>query len=236
MRRSKQQQQTRWAPALSAMLLAACFWTSPAHAGQTSDPVRCADGAIAAETIKELISREAERQGVDVKLALAIADQESGFGRRVNSTAGARGPMQLMPATAARYGVTDICDAAENIRGGISYLKDLGAMFGGNIMLMAAAYNAGEGRVIEGGGVPAIAETVSYTALVTNAYYGFDNALKGGKRARAATRPDARAIGAGVDLLADTAKPQPDKPIPINQPRTATGDPEWIAGSVLYVQ
>nr|QCL09778.1 type IV system transglycosylase [Rhizobium rhizogenes] len=194
----------------------------------------CPDGAVDAQTIQQLIAKEAARQGVDAKLALAIADQESGFGTRVNSPAGARGPMQLMPATAARYNVSDICDAAENIRGGVSYLKDLSAMFGGNIMLVVAAYNAGEGRVVAARGVPAIAETVSYTALVTNAYYDFDSILKGGKRPDQAIKPATGTVAAGIDLLAQT--PSPDKPIPINQPKTEAGDRDWIGGSVLYVQ
>ncbi|MCJ9720002.1 lytic transglycosylase domain-containing protein [Agrobacterium sp. SHOUNA12C] len=194
----------------------------------------CPDGAVDGETIRQLIAKEAERQGVDARLALAIADQESGFGARVNSPAGARGPMQLMPGTAARYNVSDICDASQNIRGGVSYLKDLSAMFGGNIMLVVAAYNAGEGRVVAARGVPAIAETVSYTALVTNAYFGFDTILKGGKPAGPPVKSDTRAAVAGVDLLAQT--PSPDKPIPINQMRPEAGDRDWIGGSVLYVQ
>ncbi|NTF59342.1 lytic transglycosylase domain-containing protein [Agrobacterium rhizogenes] len=194
----------------------------------------CPDGAVDAQTIRQLIAKEAARQGVDVRLALAIADQESGLGAHVNSAAGARGPMQLMPATAARYNVSDICDVSQNIRGGVSYLKDLTTMFGGNIMLVVAAYNAGEGRVVAARGVPAIAETVSYTALVTNAYYGFDTILKGCKRAVQAVKPGTRLSTTGVDLLAQT--PSPDKPIPINQTRTDGGDPDWIGGSVLYVQ
>ncbi|MGO4569444.1 lytic transglycosylase domain-containing protein [Rhizobium sp. 2YAF20] len=194
----------------------------------------CTDGAVDAQTIQQLIAEETQRQGVDIRLALAISDQESGFGRRVNSPAGARGPMQLMPATAVRYKVADICDAAQNIRGGVSYLKDLTAMFGGNIMLVVAAYNAGEGRVVAARGVPDIAETVSYTALVTNAYFGFDNVLKGGKRGGQAVKLEARAAAADVDLLAEV--PSPDKPIPINQTKTQAGDHDWIGGSVLYVQ
>jgi hypothetical protein len=196
-------------------------------------PSDCPDGAVDAQTIQQLIAEETARQGVDVRLALAIADQESGFGAHVSSPAGARGPMQLMPATAARYKVADICDAAQNIRGGVSYLKDLTAMFGGNIMLVIAAYNAGEDRVVAARGVPDIAETVSYTALVTNAYFGFDNVLKGGKRAGQATKFDTRAA-AGVDLLAQA--PSSNKPIPINQTRTQARDHDWIGGSVLYVQ
>ncbi|NTJ35980.1 lytic transglycosylase domain-containing protein [Agrobacterium rhizogenes] len=194
----------------------------------------CPDGAVDAQTIRQLIAKEAAGQDADTKLALAIADQESGFGAHVNSPAGARGPMQLMPATAARYKVADICDAAQNIRGGVSYLKDLSAMFGGNIMLVVAAYNAGEGRVVAARGVPTIAETVSYTALVTNAYFGFDTILKDGKRQVQTAKPNTRTAAAGVDLLAQT--PSPDKPIPINQTRTQSRNPDWIGGSVLYVQ
>jgi soluble lytic murein transglycosylase-like protein len=206
----------------------------PPLAASATVSSNCADGAVDPQTVRQLITKETARQGVDGHLALAIADQESGFGRRVNSPAGARGPMQLMPATAIRYGVSDICDAAENIRGGVSYLKDLTAMFGGNIMLVVAAYNAGEGRVVAARGVPDIAETVSYTALVTNAYFGFDNILKGGKRAGQTAKSDTRAAAAGVDLLAQA--PSTDKPIPINQTRTQAGDRDWIGGSVLYVQ
>ncbi|MQB34247.1 lytic transglycosylase domain-containing protein [Rhizobium rhizogenes] len=203
-------------------------------AGTVAVSSYCPDGAVDVETIRLLIEKEAARQDADVRLALAIADRESGLGAHVNSPAGARGPMQLMPATAARYKVADICDAAQNIRGGVSYLKDLSVMFGGNIMLVVAAYNAGEGRVVAARGVPAIAETVSYTALVTNVYFGFDTILKGGKRPGQAVKPDTRTAVAGVDLLAQT--PSPDKPIPINQARTETGDRDWIGGSVLYVQ
>jgi soluble lytic murein transglycosylase-like protein len=194
----------------------------------------CPNGAVDAQTVRELITAETLRQGVDGKLALAIADQESGFGARVNSPAGARGPMQLMPATAARYAVSDICDVTQNIRGGVSYLKDLTTAFGGNIMLVVAAYNAGEGRVVAARGVPAIAETVSYTALVTNAYFGFDNVLKGGKRAGRLAKLDTRSAVGGVDLLASPSSS--DKPLPINPTEPKAGDHNWIGGSVLYVQ
>ncbi|WFU07328.1 lytic transglycosylase domain-containing protein (plasmid) [Rhizobium sp. CB3171] len=194
----------------------------------------CRDGVVEPDTVKQMIVKEATRQGIDSRLALAIAEQESGFGSRVNSPAGARGVMQLMPATAVRYDVSDICDAAGNIRGGVSYLKDLTAMFGGNIMLVVAAYNAGESRVVAARGVPSIGETVSYTALVTNAYYGFDNVLSGGRRAGQITRPDALARSSGVDLLAAT--PPSDKPIPINKTKAEADGRDWIGGSVLYVQ
>lgn len=199
---------------------------------------KCLDSELDISAVKALILTEAARQEVDSKLAIAIADQESGFGTNVNSSAGARGIMQLMPATAVQYGVTDICDPAQNIRGGIAFLKDLNASFGGNIMLIVAAYNSGESRVIKAGGIPSISETVNYTARVTNAYYGFDNTLKGGKRAKSNTA----AQGAATSSSGVTELPVQDvsdgSPIPINQPKAKTegGRQQWIGGSVLYVQ
>ena len=222
------------------VVFAACAIASaPAAAADRppfSNAAFCVGGAVAPEAVKDIIRSESERQGVDARLALAISDQESGFGRNVNSSAGARGPMQLMPETAARYGVVDICDAGQNIRGGVAYLKDLGRLFGGNIFLMVAAYNAGEERIFRSGGVPAIAETVNYTAMVTNAYYGFDNILKGGRRrpGEAATADHPSEVETGVDLM--TTGSVSEKPIPINQNRTGTSAPTWIGGSVLYVQ
>lgn len=198
----------------------------------------CVDGAIPADQIKQMIIDEAARQQADTRLAVAVAGEESGFGARVNSKAGARGPMQLMPATAVRYGVADICDASENIRGGVSYLKDLMAAFGGNIMLVVAAYNAGENRVISARGIPAIGETVSYTARVANAYYGFDNAISARSRTAKSTAALASSEATGVDLLAaavPTASAS-DKPIPINQTPDKSRQNSWIGGSVLYVQ
>ncbi|TDQ18181.1 lytic transglycosylase domain-containing protein [Phyllobacterium brassicacearum] len=198
----------------------------------------CIDNEFNIRAVKGMIEAEAARQGADAKLALAIADQESGFGASVNSNAGARGIMQLMPATAAQYGVTDICDAAQNIRGGIAFLKDLDVTFGGNIMLMVAAYNSGEDRVLKSGGIPSISETVNYTARVTNAYYGFNNTLKGGKRTKSnAVAGNTEQQSSGVNEL-PVQTVGDGSPIPINQPesRTEGGRQQWIGGSVLYVQ
>lgn len=193
----------------------------------------CQDSALPEDKIRGLIVAEATDQGVDPKLALAIAQHESGFGARVNSPAGARGVMQLMPATAERYGVKDICDTAENVRGGIRYLNDLNALFDGNILLMVAAYNAGENRVIEAGGIPAIAETVNYTALVTNTYFGLQNAIERGRRG-AAGKTKAAAPAPAPDVL--TVDAGQNGPIPINQSRNGTSGNDWLGGSVLYVQ
>ena len=76
-------------------------------------------------------------------LAVAVAMAESRLDRLRNSPKGARGPMQLIPETAARFGVTDICDPEENIDAGVRYLRELSGEFR-NPLLIAAAYNAGE--------------------------------------------------------------------------------------------
>jgi soluble lytic murein transglycosylase-like protein len=179
------------------------------------------EAAMNESGIRDLVRAEAAKQGVDEKLALAIALQESRFGVELNSPKGARGPMQLMPATAAMYGVTDVCNPVENVRGGVSYLKDLGAAFQGNMMLVAAAYNAGPERVYQAQGVPAISETVRYVASVTNSYYGLKTlSARQGKHLTVITR----AAEAAATSASDVAQHE--------QP---TGKQDWIGGSVLYV-
>jgi soluble lytic murein transglycosylase-like protein len=181
---------------------------------------RCKDGAVAPEIVKKMVEDEAARQQVDAKLATAIAEQESNFGERVNSpasaAAGAMGVMQLRRETANRYGVSDPCDVADNIRGGVSFIKDLSAQFGGNVFLIFAAYNAGEKRVYAAKGVPPISETVRYVAAAANAYYDLPNALN------AARRPPREVSGASS---ADASAPQQDS---VGQ--------KWIGGTVLYVE
>jgi Transglycosylase SLT domain len=121
--------------------------------------------------IKTLVAEAADRHRVDPAFALAIAFAESRFDRRRNSPKGARGPMQLMPATAVRFGVDDICNPVSNIDGGVAYLRQLFDEFR-NPLLVAAAYNAGENRVREHAGIPPIAETLGFVAEVINYQLG----------------------------------------------------------------
>lgn len=113
------------------------------------------------QEIKNLIALEAQRQGVPVDLALALAKQESGFNPSVKSSAGAIGVMQLMPATAKSLGVNPN-NIQENIRGGIAYLKQQLNKYNGNYELALAAYNAGPGAVDKAKGVPPYKETQNY--------------------------------------------------------------------------
>jgi soluble lytic murein transglycosylase-like protein len=106
---------------------------------------------------------EAARQfDVDAALVSAVIKAESDYNPRTLSNKGARGLMQLMPATAKRFGVTDSFDPRENISAGTRYLHWLLKKFDGNADLAVAAYNAGEGNVWKYDGVPPFRETVNY--------------------------------------------------------------------------
>lgn len=103
---------------------------------------------------------------MDASLIKAVALVESGFEPRAVSPKGARGIMQLMPATARRYGVTDPHDPYQSLRAGALHLKDLLEEFGGDLPLALAAYNAGPAAVRRHGGIPAYRETQEYVRRV----------------------------------------------------------------------
>nr|AJW29997.1 lytic transglycosylase [Ochrobactrum sp. LM19] len=184
----------------------------------TASTPLCENAILPRDTVRELIIDEATRQNADAALALAIAAEESDYGSNVNSKAGARGIMQLMPATASAYGVTSICDPKQNISGGVRFLKDLMQRFDGNVMLVVAAYNAGEERILRSRGIPAFPETVNYTAKVINRYYDFDNLLKG--------------AGKTVPLRSAETRPAPSI---ISASSSGPQRQEWIGGSVLIL-
>lgn len=146
---------------------------SEAHAASAQDAAipKCGPSPFNPAQIKALVRAAARREGIDELFALAIVEAESHNDVSRNSPKGARGPMQLIPDTAARYGVKDICDPAENIAGGMAYLKDLTKAFH-NPLLVAAAYNAGEQSVYKYGGIPPYGETVAYVAKVMNLAMG----------------------------------------------------------------
>ena len=104
--------------------------------------------------------------GVEEAILRAIMHAESSYNPMALSHAGAQGLMQLMPATARRFGVTDSYNAGQNIRGGAQYLAWLLKRFNGNLTLAAAGYNAGEGAVDRHGGVPPYKETQRYVQRV----------------------------------------------------------------------
>lgn len=130
-------------------------------------PIPCGASPNTPEEIVHLVEKAAMRHGVNADLARAIAWTESRYDRVRNSPKGARGPMQLMPATAALLGVSDPCDPASNIEAGIRYLRILLARFK-KPLLAIAAYNAGEQAIYDHDGIPPYPETVRYVAAVLN--------------------------------------------------------------------
>jgi soluble lytic murein transglycosylase-like protein len=119
----------------------------------------------------DLVSRVAAEQGVDAALIDAVIAVESAHSPRAKSPKGASGLMQLMPATAQRYGVTDIWNPLENIRGGARYLRYLLELFKNDLQLVLAAYNAGEAAVISyGNKIPPYPETRKYVPRVLQDY------------------------------------------------------------------
>jgi len=170
------------APQATALEALAAPATNPWKIGDKDDHFDIGTEGVAPECgpspatpaeITRLVIEAAQRHEVDAGFAVAVVTAESRLDRLRNSPKGARGPMQLMPETAARYGVTDVCDPEENIDGGVRYLRKLTDEFR-NPLLVAAAYNAGEGRVREHGGIPPFKETVGYVAEVLNIQMGFE--------------------------------------------------------------
>jgi hypothetical protein len=120
--------------------------------------------------LARLIQKAADRHQVDPDLIRAIVHVESGYDQRAVSSKGAMGLMQLIPATARRFGVQDPFDPRQNIEGGTSYLKYLLGLFDGNLGLSLAAYNAGENSVLREGGIPRFPETQEYVRKVRSIY------------------------------------------------------------------
>ena len=117
-----------------------------------------------------IIEKYATDYQLDPSLIRSIIAAESGFNAKAVSPKGARGLMQLMPATAARLGVKDSFDPEENIRGGMRHFRSLMDSFGNNIALSLAAYNAGENLVQRLGRVPDYKETREYVESITRRY------------------------------------------------------------------
>ena len=122
--------------------------------------------------IDRLVTEAARRHGLDPALVRAVVAVESGFQPAAVSPKGARGLMQLMPATARELGVADPLDPAANVDGGSKYLSRLLALYEGDLTKALAAYNAGMGAVARHRGVPPYAETRRYVEKVLGQYQG----------------------------------------------------------------
>jgi hypothetical protein len=122
------------------------------------------------DDLRTMATAVAQRQGLDPALVLAVVAVESGFRAEAVSPKGARGLMQLMPATAAALGVSNAFDPAANLDGGTRHLGALMARYGGDLKKALAAYNAGTAAVDVHRGIPPYPETRDYVAKVLDRY------------------------------------------------------------------
>ncbi len=123
-------------------------------------------GAAKTQSLDNIFEKAAAQYDVPVSLLKAIAKAESNFNPKAVSHAGAKGVMQLMPATAKALGVTDAFDPEQNIMGGAKYISQMLKRYDGNTKLALAAYNAGSGNVKKYGGIPPFKETQNYVKKV----------------------------------------------------------------------
>jgi len=131
-------------------------------------------GAATASDLRKLygpiVKQVAGKHRIDPELVHIVIRAESNYDAFAISSAGAMGLMQLMPATARQYGVMNIFDPAQNIEGGVRYLKDLVKLYHGKTKLVLAAYNAGQEAVRKYKGIPPYPETRSYIAGIMRNY------------------------------------------------------------------
>jgi soluble lytic murein transglycosylase-like protein len=120
--------------------------------------------------VAALVKQLAPQYAIDPQLVMALISVESGFNAKAVSPKNAQGLMQLIPETAERFGVKKVFNPSENIKGGLAYLRWLMAFFEGEVKLVLAAYNAGEGAVERYKGVPPYEETKNYVQRITSVY------------------------------------------------------------------
>ncbi len=189
--------------------------------------------ALSQEEGARIVEAVASEQRFAPAFVRAVARAESRFVSNALSAKGAYGLMQLLPDTAASYGV-NICDPADNVKGGIAFLRDLHRKYP-NLIYMLAAYNAGDAAVLKYKGVPPYAETVGYIATVINDFYQWpsvDSEIVTPFGASALDRPD-------VLMTVSGAPDQRNDPISrtksrngISGKRPEAAAPAWQGGMV----
>lgn len=139
---------------------------APRVASSSHGPAAVVSPAPLSGAIGEMVAQVAARESLPPQLIHSVIQVESNYDPYAVSPKGAQGLMQLIPATARRFGVTDAFNPADNIQGGARYLRYLLELYKGDYPLALAAYNAGEGAVAKYGGVPPYAETRDYLVRI----------------------------------------------------------------------
>ncbi|MCA1556397.1 MAG: lytic transglycosylase domain-containing protein [Acidobacteria bacterium] len=173
----------------------------PMHASASLDGFTTGDPKV-----DSYIVDSSTRHGVDPVLIYSIMHRESAFKKMAMSYKGARGLMQLMPATAARFGVRNIFDPAQNIEAGTRYMRWLLNRFNGDVGLALAGYNAGEGAVDKYWGVPPYRETQEYVKRISQRYALMRDPQTARRALTVAKMPD-------VNSLASAAAQTPAAPL-----------------------
>ena len=134
------------------------------------DPQEAATVAPSSQDLQAIVTAASNQHQVDADFIASVIHAESGNNPRAVSRKGAQGLMQLMPGTASKLGVKNSFDPAENVDGGVRYLRDLLLLYNNDMAKALAAYNAGPGRVQQYKGVPPYRETHAYVARVIKDY------------------------------------------------------------------
>lgn len=173
------------------------------------DPAEFRQARADQRALVPMVVKMAREFRLDPRLVFALIRAESGFDPQARSVKNAQGLMQLIPETAERFAVRNVWDPAENLRGGMSYLRWLLSYFKGDVVLTLAAYNAGEGAVDRYRGVPPFPETLAYVQRIRAFYphdrHAFDPSVA---RQNPPTGPRTAAPGAGPRTAAPQAAAQ----------------------------
>ena len=180
---------------------------------------RVVSPAPAASGIDEAIEQIAAQVSLQPQVIHSVIKVESNYNPFAISPKGAQGLMQLIPATARRFGVSNVFNPAENIQGGSKYLKYLLDLFGGNYAFALAAYNAGEAAVARYGGVPPFPETQNYLILMLRQ-------LQEAKKAEVAKQ---KAVAAGQTRPQAETKSAPAGPNHIQEVVEADGSVRYVS-------
>jgi soluble lytic murein transglycosylase-like protein len=176
--------------------------TTPKEQQDEAPPPAFAVRDLGRDDIKGLIRRLAPDYNLDPELVLAVVQTESNFNAKARSNKNAQGLMQLIPATAKRFGVKNVWDPLDNLRGGMAYLRWLLDHFNGDVELALAGYNAGENAVHKHGGIPPYPETQGYVKRITRKL-NLDDRPAASSPLRFLQPPQRRtpAIGSDIDSL-----------------------------------